>query len=122
MPVYLGAQGRGALLLAPSSENILQSNSVTSTRRNRSSQNILRIMGEMVRYNGYLPVKVILRANVERFSEAGEVIRDDYQLSFQSKSIPFAKKGGIFTVNSREYTLKTPLDRSSEGMQTWVVT
>ena len=122
MVLYLGVQGSGALLLAPSSENSLSSSNTVTKRRNRGASNILRILGVIARYNGYLPAKVLHRTNVERFSDAGEVLKDDHQITFHSQSIPFAKRGGTFTLDTQVFTLKTPLDRSEVGMQTWVVT
>lgn len=121
MVLYMGPQGNGSLLLAPSSENIKPALSSLSRRRNQSSGNVVRINGTDAVYNGYLLVKVIHQTNVERFGEGGDVITDDHQISFQSISIPFAKRGGKFNLNDQTFTLKTPLDRSKEGMQTWVI-
>lgn len=119
--LYLGEKGGGPLLLAPTFQNPLVTSGAVSRRRNKGASNILRILGVIARYNGYLPAKVLHRTNVERFSDSGEIVQDKHQITFHSQSIPFAKKGGTFTIDSQVYTLKTPLDRSDKGLQTWVI-
>lgn len=122
MSLYLGVQGRDYLYFAPPTENEAVLDSTLNNRRNRSGSNVLRILGKQANYNGYLTVKVIHKTNVERYSESGEIVFDDHQASFLARHIPFAKKGGTLLIDGKTYTLKAPLDRSSVGMQTWVIT
>ena len=117
--LYLGESSGDLLQLSPTFSNPSIASTVSS-RRNRGASSILRILGVIGRYNGYLPLKVLHKTNVERFTSTGEVIQDDHQITFHSQSIPFAKKGGTFIIDTQVYTLKTPLDRSEVGLQTWV--
>lgn len=120
MPVYLGVQGVGEFFLAPSEQNQQSALNATDLRRRQSANAILRNMGRKALYNGYLPVTAIHRTNVERIGEAGEVILDDHQISFNGAHIPFARKGGQFLLNKKIYTLKTALAKTREGLQVWV--
>jgi hypothetical protein len=119
--LFLGVQGRAFLYVAPPTINAAVLDTTLNNRRNRSGSNVLRILGKEAQYNGYLTVKVIHKTNVERYSESGEIVFDDHQISFLAGHIPFAKKGGTFLIDGKTFTLKAPLDRSSVGMQTWIM-
>lgn len=122
MALYLGVQGSKSLLLAPPSENAKPDQDTLTLRRNCSASHVLRILGVDALYNGYLPVRVIHRTSVQRITESGEIIIDDHQVSFHARDLPFAKKGGVMVVGAdkQKLTLKSPMDRSKKGLQTWV--
>ena len=122
MPVYMGTQGCGCFLLAPFAVNQRARLDEKALRRRGSADSILGTMGERSMYNGYLPVRIIHRTNVERLGDAGEVILDDNQISFNAAHIPFARKNSKFTIDNQTLTLKTPLTKSKEGLQVWVAT
>lgn len=124
MPLYLGEQGAGdgSLYLSHPEEHEKPTLSIRNNRIKKSAEVLLRKLGEMAVYNGYLTVRVIHRESVERFNASGEVVMDDHQVSFLRSAIPFAKRNDVIKIDENQvFVLQSPIDRSDEGLNTWVV-
>lgn len=119
--LFLGVQGEDSLHLSSSETDISPSKSTRDTRINRSARSILRHFGEIGIFNGYLPVKVVHRKDVERFSAQGEVVTVDHQLSFLRDSLPFVKKNDEIKIDAGTFYFQSPIDRSNEGLNIWII-
>ena len=76
----------GSVVLEPQTQSIdLRTDRITR-RRNRTAKSVIKSLGAIATYNDYLTVDVIHRMDIERMNDAGEIIIDEHQISFNASS------------------------------------